>query len=392
MRRILACLSMCLLLAGCAAAATPAAAKTAVVSVYFANWNLYADADAQVNNLPWDSIDVINHAFWEIAKVDGAFVVRSTDENADRKHFAQYEACAEKYPGTRVMLSVGGWTRCGYFSEMASDARSRAQFIESCVRTLREHAFLGGIDIDWEYPGVARAGAGSDQGNPVRGDDFTNYTLLIQELRAALDAAFGAGEKWLTACASGSVPTLKKQDYAALHACLDRVNVMTYDMTGSYDDTTGFHTSLYGARGADNAVSYLLSVGVPAGKIAIGSPLYAHGWKNVDLSGDIVGARASGANAGGDMRYKAAAALPRADEGERGWHEGYDEQAEAAYLWNDDPASKYYGNFLTYENARSLDAKLRYIREQSLGGLIVWESAGDASGFPMLRRMAEGLK
>lgn len=392
MRRVVACLLLCCLLAGCAARQTPAAAANAVLSVYFANWNMYSNSSAQVKNLPWEKLDVINHAFWEIAKEDGAFLIRSTDEYADQTHFAQYETYAKQYPGVRVLLSIGGWTRCGYFSEMALREESRAQFVESCVETLRAHPFLGGIDIDWEYPGVARSGAGSDQGNPVRGDDFTNYTLLLRELRAALDAAFGTGEKWLTVCAGCSVSTLKKQDYASLHAYVDRVNVMSYDMTGSYDGVTGHHTALYGARSADTAVKYLRAVGVPSGKITIGSPLYSHGWKNVNLTGDLVGASASGKNEGGDMLWRNIASLPLAPDGEKGWHEGYDESADAAYLWNDNPASKHYANFLTYESARSLDAKIRYIKSQSLGGLIVWETSGDGDGFPMLKRMSEGLE
>ena len=77
--------------------------------------------------------------------------------------------------------------------------------------------------------------------------------------------------------------------------------------------------------------------------------------------------------------------------GEAGWHAGYDEAAQAAYLWNDDSASPYYRNFLSYESIRSLDAKLNYVSARGLGGLIVWQSGGDASGFPMIRRMYRTL-
>ncbi|MBR1585929.1 MAG: glycoside hydrolase family 18 protein [Clostridia bacterium] len=384
------------------APAVPAgqAAAESQLTVYFANWDVYASASAQVKNLPWDRLDCVNHAFWKIVPANGGFAIAPTDAWADidpdnpQAHFPQYAAYARKYPGVEILLSIGGWTCSGLFSQMCLTESGRASFIQSCLDTLAAYPFLRGIDIDWEYPGVARKGSGSDEGNPVAGDDFTNYTLLLKELRAGLDGRFGNGQKRLTVCAAASTDILAKQDYASLYPYVDRINLMTYDMTGISSAVTGHHTPLYGDPSADTAVKYLLRQGVPAARIAIGSPLYSHGWKNVSLNGNVLGASGKGIS-GATRKWKTVNAYEQAavPQGEPGWHFGYDEQAQAAYLWNDDPASADYRVFLTYENARSLDAKLRYIRAQGLGGLIVWESGGDdaASGFPMLTRMYRGL-
>ena len=35
------------------------------VTVYFPNWNIYSDSRQDVNGLPWDRIDCVNHAFWK---------------------------------------------------------------------------------------------------------------------------------------------------------------------------------------------------------------------------------------------------------------------------------------------------------------------------------------
>ena len=80
-------------------------------------------------------------------------------------------------------------------------------------------------------------------------------------------------------------------------------------------------------------------------------------------------------------------------EGTPGWHKGYDGQKAAAWLWNDDPDSPTYLSFITYESAASLEAKLAYIHERGLGGLIVWEVHGDSmdSGWPMITLMYKGL-
>lgn len=370
------------------------------VTVYFPNWNIYSDSRCDVKGLPWDRLDCVNHAFWEVVPQDGGFAVVSTDPWADTDpdnpvaHFPQYAECAEKYPDTKILISIGGWTDSGHFSEMALTAESRGSFIQSCLKTLDTYPFLSGLDIDWEYPGVARDPEDeSDEGNPVVGDDRTNYTLLLKELREALDEHFGAGKKILTVCAGASVSySLSMQDYASLHPYVDRINLMTYDMAGPWEETTGHHTALLGENSAETAVNYLLDQGVPAEKIAIGSPLYSHGWKMNEPAQDTVGAAAApiGDQTWHDLLPLEQAAVP---EGTPGWHMGYDEQKEAGWLWNDDPASPDYLAFYTYDSAASLQAKLDYINEQGLGGLIVWEVHGDSidGDWPMITRMHNAL-
>ena len=367
-----------------------------MVTVYFPNWNVYSVGKGQVSDLPWDRLDCINHAFWKIEPKDGGYAITSTDPWADtdvynpKAHFPQYAEYAKKYPNTKILLSIGGWTECGYFSEMALTQESRASFIQSCLDTLDSYPFLSGIDIDWEYPGVARSGGPGDEGNPVLGDDKNNYTLLLKELRQALDDRFGTGVKLLTVCASASKSTLLQQDYAALYPFVDRVNLMTYDLAGSWNAYTGHQSPLYGAASADAAVNYLISQDVPAEKIAIGSPLYSHGWKMYRANGNPAGAAAKPLS-NGDLLWQELAGIERSivKDGAPGWHSGYDEKAEAAYLWNDDPNSADYLTFYTYDSARSLEAKLHYIKEHRLGGLIVWQIHGDSAdeNWPMVALM-----
>ncbi len=378
------------------AAAEPAKEEPGV-TVYFPNWNIYSDSRNDVGSLPWDRLDCVNHAFWKVVPADGSFVLASTDPWADtdpdnpNAHFPQYAEYAEKYPDTKILISVGGWTDSGCFSEMALTAESRGSFIRSCLETLDAWPFLSGLDIDWEYPGVPREPEDDgDEGNPVAGDDRTNYTLLLKELREALDGHFGPG-KILTVCAGASVGySLCMQDYASLHAYVDRINLMTYDMAGPWEETTGHHTALLGDNSAETAVQYLLDQGVPAEKIAIGSPLYSHGWKMKALTEETVGVPAEPLEEG-DLDWHKLMLLEQAavPEGTPGWHTGYDDRKKAAWLWNDDPASSEYLTFYTYESAASLEAKLAYIHEHKLGGLIVWQIHGDSidDGWPMITRM-----
>ena len=368
------------------------------VSVYFPNWNVYDSAYGQVKDLPWDAVDCVYHAFWKVAPSGGGYAIVSTDPYADtdetnpKAHFPQYARMAKQYPKVDIFLSIGGWTCSGYFSEMAATAEGRASFIESCLNTLDKYPFFDGLDIDWEYPGVPRTGSGADEGNPASGADFDNYTLLLSELRSALSTRFGKGNKQLTVCAGAAISVLRCQDYAALFPYVDRVQLMTYDLSSS--SRASHHSPLYGEMSADKAVKYLLNLGVPAAKISIGSPLYGHSYTMNGADGPLVG-RPAKENAGGRERWALLNTLEKsaAAEDTPGWHAGYDEEAQAAYLWNDDPASKDYLTFHSYESSRSLAAKLNYVHVHSLGGVIVWESGGDdaAAGCPMLRQMYRAL-
>ena len=377
-------------------AACPGQAREeAAVTVYFANWDIYSDPDAQVKMLPWDRLDCINHAFWKIHNQDGQFSIVPTDAWADtdpgnpKAHFPQYADMVKKYPNTDVFLSIGGWTCSGQFSAMCLTAESRASFIRSCLDTLTAYPFLTGLDLDWEYPGVARNGGENDEGNPVLGDDRTNFTLLLKELRQALDRQFGEGNKRLTICAGASERILSHQDYAALHLYVDRINLMTYDLAESR--ITGHHAPLYGDPSADSAVRYLEKCGVPEWKVAIGSPLYSHGWRDTEYKNavGVPGKRSPDCTrTWKNVNRLEAAAVP---SGTPGWHAGYDEQAQAAFLWNDDPPSGDYRTFLTYENRRSLTAKAEYVLRKNLGGVIVWESGGDGEQYLMLTHLYEAL-
>jgi len=81
-------------------------------------------------------------------------------------------ALRESYPHLKVMISVGGWTWSGGFSDMALTKASRKTFIDSAIAFLNQHK-LDGIDLDWEYPGLPGAG------NTHRPEDKKNFTRLL---------------------------------------------------------------------------------------------------------------------------------------------------------------------------------------------------------------------
>lgn len=423
------------------------------VVVYFANWNLNekpAAEGGEVASIPWDSVSYVNHAFWAVVPADGStqtsterrnngqeprteFKIVSTDPKNDyedtaasavdptmeRNHFAEYAVYAEKYPDVNIMLSIGGWSRCGYFSEMAYTQEGRNSFVQSCMEVLQEYPWIDGIDIDWEYPGGSKDGerkpeGGDDQGCPIFGtmqEDDANFALLLSDLRTALDEKFGAGVKKLTACASASTAwTLPCQDWVAAEPYLDMINIMTYDLAGTWDGVTGHAGSVTGAK---NAAVYLMMKDISAEKLCIGSPMYAmalqmkeipggnvvgtaiESYKPTDdeideeeLSGYIADAVSGYTIKQDGLRYVMDETF---DQDTVGWHMGYDKNNGAAYLYNDDADSPYYKWYLSYEDALSLQGKLDYIKEKGLAGIIVWESSLDLPNHGYIRQMGDQL-
>ena len=425
------------------------------VVLYFAGWNLNRENtghSGEVCALPWEHVSCINHAFWAVEPADGttetsvqrrlrgapartAWRIVPLHPECDetdtapsavspelpRGHFAQYAAMHAKWPDVRILLSIGGWTRCGFFSEMAAAPEGRASFIESCLAVLRRYVWLDGLDIDWEYPACARQADADDpdgdEGCAVFASedaDRENFTALLRELRAAMDAAFGKNEKRLTACASGAVDgALARQNWAAAAPYLDFINIMSYDLAGVWDGVSG-HAS--GAAKTAEAAAYLMQAGVPAEKICIGSPLYGTVMRLKDVPDgpeSVFGAPVepvrpvrTPVNETMLCRFAAEAVSgytlcerdgrivmdSRFDRGGGGWHTEYDAQNGAAWMYNDAEGSKYARWFISYEDLLSLQEKLDMIHKNGLGGMIVWEADQDTENNAFLAQMDRGLR
>ncbi len=426
------------------------------VTAYFANWYAYdgkGAGDGEVAGIPWDKVTAVNHSFWKVAPAAGEsvssverrasgkgprseFKLVPCDEHADfhnsepsefldgvtKSHFDQYPIMAEKYPEVNVMLSVGGWSDSGFFSEMAYTEEGRASFIKSCMEVLSEYPWLDGIDLDWEFnaggsSGKDRKSSGSsDDGCPVWGtaqEDRDNFTALCREMREAFDAKYGKDVIPITAAASGSAKyILPNQDWVSPAQYLTRINVMTYDMTGSYDGATGHVASLTHVK---EAYEYLTGLGIPASKLYMGTQLYG---KAFYVTGDEFPEKTIGVScskkppsSGGESirqlhlkRFELDAVSGyytkvengrvvmdgRFDYGGKGWHYDYDAEQGAAYMYNDDPDSEYYRWWISYESALSLQDKLDFMEEHGILGMIVWASNLDTADYEKMTQIRYG--
>src|ERR1700679_219199 len=103
-------------------------------------------------------------------------------EKTDTLNFRNLNQLKQQNPDLKILISIGGWTWSGKFSDAVLTDTSRQRFVASAVDIVKKYD-LDGIDIDWEYPSLQGL-----QGNVFRSEDNQNYVLLFKELRRQTDS------------------------------------------------------------------------------------------------------------------------------------------------------------------------------------------------------------
>lgn len=309
-------------------------------------------------------LDVINYAF---AQVNPQHEVYLPDANA-ASNLTALVALRRDNPKLKLVLSIGGWG-AGHFSEAAATGSARQRFADSAVALVQRHD-LDGLDIDWEYP--AHPGPGISH-SP---QDKPNFTRLLQALRARLDTlgAANGGRRYLLTIAAADGEAARGLEIAGIAKVLDWINLMTYDFYGSLTPTTGHHAALFrsrsaapGSRTTAQAVDEFLAAGVPPRKLHVGLAFYGRTFGDVVV--DDHGLHQRFGSDGGFVSWQD---IARDYLGRNGYVRYWDEQAQAAWLWN--PQQR---RLISYEDPQALRAKARFVRERGLGGVMYWEQRQD---------------
>jgi chitinase len=297
--------------------------------------------------------------------------------------FREIRLLRERHPHLRVLMAVGGWTRSGRFSDVALTPASRRAFARSAVELFirRWPGVFDGIDVDWEYPvsgGLAE--------NRTRPEDRRNFTLLLEELRRELDAQGGRdGRRYLlTAALPAPAGMLANFELDRVHPLLDWINLMAYDFHSG--GTVAHHNApLYAAPGdptpqltVDASVRAYLAAGVPREKLVVGIPFYGIGYAGVPAVNHGLYQTAAGPVAPQDTLWTGGQSyrkLMARDPLQRGFRRFWSEEARVPWMYN--PATKVW---VSYDDPRSLGEKAGYVRQNRLGGVMIWEVGGDVDG------------
>lgn len=264
----------------------------------------------------------------------------------------------------KIILSVGGWG-AGGFSPAVATPGGRELLAQTLVDIADDYGF-DGIDMDWEYPCDDIAGI---EASP---DDKVNYTLFMELLRQKLGP-----DRILSMAAGGMQSCVDSLELDKLMKVMDFINLMTYDMCPW--DKVGYHTSLYPSDACDvrcgeGIVKMYEAAGVDRSLITLGAAFYARVYKDVGGLNDTVNGPPGFLGDG----YKGTVA--KIEE----YGLKYDEKAEAPYVYDEKNRE-----FITFDNPRSLKAKMEYVRNNGLGGIMFWEYACDDENSTLLKAMTE---
>ncbi len=344
--------------------AAHAKTKKFVIAAYVFPRNMLLTAD----QVAAKKLTRINFAFANIRQ--GRIV---EGDPSDAANLATLVELKNENPDLTVLVSVGGWLWSGRFSDASLTVASRAKFIDSVADFITRYN-LDGLDIDWEYPGMAGAA-----GNVFRPDDKQNYTLLLKQLRERFNRMQKPLHRhlYITIAAGASSEFLEHTEMSKVQKYVDTVNLMAYDYYEPGDDKlTGNHAPLFvdpaDPKGisADKSVKEFEAAGVPAEKIVLGVPFYGHVWGHV-------GATDNGLFQSGEpvpnayANYDALSTTMLSQGYKRYW----DAKASAPYLYN--PHTQI---FVSYEDPESLALKCKYVIDHKLAGIMFWEYGSDPSG------------
>jgi chitinase len=380
-------------------AATPAPPAMRVVG-YLASWGVRSKGTA-IADLPAADLTHLFYAFAEIAP-DGSVTMANSCLDAGAcgevktlpahpaGNFGELQRLKRRYPHLKLTISIGGWGGSARFSDAALTDSSRRRFASSAIDLFirKWPGLFDGIDIDWEFPVE-----GGLKGNVERPEDKRNFTLLLAELRRELDEQGARDHRHyeLTIAASARPSEIANIELDQIVPLLDFINVMTYDYhTGG--SIAHFNAPLFPAANdptpeltVDASMRAFQQGGAPREKLLVGVPFFARAYGGVpNVNGGFLQQSskrpADWRDSDGDWRRLSRTRLvnPRYT---RHW------EPSAQVPWLYEPRS---GTWISYDDPESVRAKMKYVRDNHLGGVVIWEIGADDGR--LIREIARGSR
>ena len=253
--------------------------------------------------------------------------------------------------GRKAILMIGGaGEHAGWVG--AASAANRAGFVTRLLAA-RDAYKADGFDLDWE---------------PIEAGDQANFVALAKAIRAAWPAAIltvPAG--WVTMNAPTVDPT-----WVELAKTVDQVNLMTYGMAGAWGGWQSWHSSaLLGESSSmpssvDVSVKNYVKAGVPAAKLGVGIGFYGSCWRGVSAVRLPIG----GASIVADDGTMSFSRIMASYYDAAAYH--YDAAAKAPWLGFATGKGPSACTLVTYEDETSVADKGKYVKDNALGGTIIW--------------------
>ncbi|HEX4999279.1 MAG TPA: glycosyl hydrolase family 18 protein, partial [Terriglobia bacterium] len=308
-------------------------------------WTPWGNPTLSPSQIEWGGLTHVIHA-WALVQSNGSLDLSTQRISSDGPTLV---ANAHSH-GVKAILGIGQMYWSGQTTNLQSAITSnRATLVNNIMNVVDSYGF-DGVDIDWEpFNSGTNGSALQAFASDLRSRLGSNRTLSAAAI--VTDYRF-----W------GSVQTY-----------FDRIGIMTYDMTGTWNPYSWHNAALYGPSdnqvwSVDLAVNRFIANGVPAAKVSIGIPFFGYRW----TGGGITGPRQTWSTAPGVSQIYYQNFAGSINSSNYRW----DSAAAVPYLSVDNSGTSS-DQFLTYDNEQSVVEKVRYAKNRGLGGWIIWELNGD---------------
>ena len=327
--------------ADAALTATPPARR---VVGYFPIWD--RNAGYTEANVDFTTVTHVAH-FALTPRADGSLLIPDWGPFPDQKLIS-----ATHNAGAKIVLVIGGDDAPATtgFAGLSATAAGRQRFVSSVQAMLSNNGY-DGVDLDWEFPSSVA--------------DRDNLTHLVSELRGALGP-----NKSISLAAPGSSWSGQWLDVAALAPLVDWIGAMTYSLSGStWSHRSDNNSALFAvddqALSLDTTRAYYLGRGLSADKLLLGVSFYG---QRFDGANEMY--KSLNGTGGGTITYPEVSQLIG-----KGWTARRDAAAGVPYLTKDNGQG-----VVSYDDPESVGLKCQYIRDQGLGGVILWHLGQDKIG------------
>ncbi|XP_054159855.1 uncharacterized protein LOC128958065 [Oppia nitens] len=349
---------------------------------YFTNWSRYRSDLAKYtpNNInPF----LCTHIIYAFAILDNkTLTMKSSDKctDIDNRFYQRVTDLKEKNPKLKVLIALGGWvdSEGDKYSRLVRNYTNRMNFIERAIEFIRQHNF-DGLDLDWEYPQCWQSDCSA--GTP---SDKLNFAKFIRELRTAFNRQ---PKPLLLTAAVGAAKHIVDNAYEinSLMVNLDFINLMSYDYYTTGSPIAAHHSQLYShpnAKDMDNkvlnanfSVNYWIKKGFPSHKIILGIPFYGRTFKLVDSEINDFGSPVNGTGDQGIYTkengfiayYEICANILQ-----KGWAKRTDSYVLRGNPLITGPYSYTSNQWVGYDDRDHIIQKTDFIKNNNLGGAMIW--------------------
>ncbi|XP_053106421.1 chitinase-3-like protein 1 isoform X2 [Hemicordylus capensis] len=326
---------------------------------YFTNWSQYRESSGRFLSGDTDP-NLCTHIIYAFANIKDNQLVH-TEWNDDTT-YADVNNLKRSNPNLKTLLSVGGYLLGAEpFSNLTSPRR-RSDFIISAMQFLRTKNF-DGLDLAWHSPKYSDKSRLADLVKDLS-IQFKHEAQDQRKAKLILSVAVPAGKEKIDT----------GYDITTISEYADFLNFLTFDFHGSWESHTGHLSPLQKGKtdtgsasyyNVDYAVKYLMGKGASAEKIIMGLPTYG---RTFTLSSSLttVGAPTSGGGTSGEYTK---------EPGMRAYYEICHFNVGATKEWIEEQAVpySYKGNqWVGYEDVTSIQKKVQYMKNNRLGGVMIW--------------------